>query len=701
MNHDTVREEKFVLREKHYKKLFENIPLPIFLIESCTLRILDINQAAITSYGYSREEFLDMTIKDIVPKEETTPVEDLFAGNWANLFHFGGWKHIKKDETIICTEIFAKNIDFKIKKARLIVVNDITNFYEVDKTLQLNSEIIESSEDAIISKTLDGVITSWNKGAEQMYGYSKLEILNKPISILIPPEKSGEFENIMSKIKNGEPIDHYQTTRLKKDGSRIFVSVSISSIKDKFNKIIGASTIARDITGLKHIDEEREIFIKKEMELKEQTEKIQHRLMFLSEASKIIFSSLDYETIIASIAGISVPFICDWCVVDLINEDKKIKRVAVVHSDADKKKYADQFQQIFKDVPKEATEVYQVMLAGKSKIISVASTGYFQDKKFNNEFISILNALGISSFLVVPLKSRNNVLGAMTLVMKEATRHFDEEDILFVEEIASRAATAIDNVMLYRDLQVINTELEQRVKRRTEQLEAANSELETFSYSVSHDLKAPLRAIEGFSRILLEEHAGDLNEEAKRLFNIVISNTSRMSQLIEDLLEFSKLTRIQMNRVRIDMMKLVKNVFNELKNFENGRNITLTLNNLSTAEVDPAMMRQVWINLIANSIKFTRTRDSAIIQIGTETSNGNNIYYIKDNGVGFDMKYSQNLFGVFQRLHRYKDFEGTGVGLALVERIVKRHGGRIWADAKLNEGASFYFTLEDTEVHNG
>ena len=153
-----------------------------------------------------------------------------------------------------------------------------------------------------------------------------------------------------------------------------------------------------------------------------------------------------------------------------------------------------------------------------------------------------------------------------------------------------------------------------------------------------------------------------------------------------------------MTKINIDMMKLVENIFNDLKNLENGRSITLSLNNLSPAEVDPSMIRQVWINLIANAIKFTRSRDSATIQIGNEIENGSKIYFIKDNGVGFDMKYSQNLFGVFQRLHSYKDFEGTGVGLALVERIIKRHGGRIWADAKLNEGASFYFTLGSKEI---
>lgn len=639
-----------------------------------------------------------MTIKDIRPEEDIPLLEEMVAAGSNKALHTAGWKHIKKDGSVIYTEIFASNVVFDDKKARLVVAKDITHLKELDDAFHLSSAIVESSEDAIISKTLDGVVTSWNEGAEQMYGYSKLEILNKSISIIIPPENSDEFNNIMDKIRKGERLDHYQTKRVKKDGSRIFVSVSISPIKDKFKRIIGASTIARDITRLKLMEEERDKLLKNEIKLREKSEKVGERLAFLSEASKILSSSLDYETILASIAGISVPFICDWCAIDLINENKKLKRVAVVHSDAKKKNYADQLQKIFEDIPEESTNVYEVMRTGKSIFSPVVSAEHFQHGEINIELLSIIQALGLSSLIVAPLKSRGKIFGAITLVMRESNRTYDEDDLSFIEEIANRAAIAIDNVMLYKDSQVLNAELEKRVKLRTEQLETAKNELETFSYSVSHDLKAPLRAIEGFSKLLLEEHAGSLNEEAKRLFNIVISNTARMSQLIEDLLEFSRVTRIQMTKINIDMMKLVENIFNDLKNLENGRSITLSLNNLSPAEVDPSMIRQVWINLIANAIKFTRSRDSATIQIGNEIENGSKIYFIKDNGVGFDMKYSQNLFGVFQRLHSYKDFEGTGVGLALVERIIKRHGGRIWADAKLNEGASFYFTLGSKEI---
>jgi PAS domain S-box-containing protein len=694
MDGSTFLGENNLTDESQYKLLFESIPLPVWIFELSTFKFLEVNKASIDFYGYSREEFLSMTIKDIRPEDEIPFLEDVLSANTDNSFQTAGWKHVKKDGSVIYMEIFVNDIIYDDKKARLILAKDITHLKELDDALHLTSAIVESSEDAIISKTLDGLVTSWNEGAERMYGYSKTEILNKSISILIPPENKGEFEQIMNKIRNGDPIDHYRTVRIKKNGSRINVSVSIAPIKDKFKRIVGASTIARDITNLKIVEGERDKLLNNEIELRKKSEKIQEQLAFLSEASKILSSSLDYETILASIAGISVPFISDWCAIDLLNDDKKIERVAVVHSDAKKKNYADKLHDMFDDIPMESTNVYEVTRTGKSKYFPSISLDYYDDKNTNLELLSVLKNLGLSSLIIVPLKSRNKILGAISLVMKESNRLYDEDDLLFAEEIASRAAIAIDNVILYKESQSINAELEKRVRQRTEQLEAANYELETFSYSVSHDLKAPLRAIEGFTKILLEEHSINFNDEAKRMFNIVVANTSRMSQLIEDLLEFSRITRVQMNKINIDMMKLVENVFTDLKNLEKGRNINLSLDNLTSADGDPSMIRQVWINLISNAIKFTRPKDSAMIHIGNEITNDSKIYFIKDNGVGFDMKYSNNLFGVFQRLHKYKDFEGTGVGLALVERIIKRHGGKVWADAKLNEGASFYFTLE-------
>ncbi|MCJ7819435.1 MAG: DUF3365 domain-containing protein, partial [Syntrophales bacterium] len=239
----------------------------------------------------------------------------------------------------------------------------------------------------------------------------------------------------------------------------------------------------------------------------------------------------------------------------------------------------------------------------------------------------------------------------------------------------------------------LNEELEQRVKRRTAQLEAANRELESFSYSVSHDLRAPLRAIDGFSRILLKDHADRLDAEGHRLLDIIRANTQNMGQLIDDLLAFSRLGRREVKAADLDMGTLVRNVVEELQNTPGDRTVEWDLKPLPAARADRALMHQVWVNLLGNALKFTRLKEAASIEVGCRPAGDEDIFYVKDNGVGFNMQFAHKLFGVFQRLHRYEEFEGTGVGLALVQRIVQRHGGRVWAEGQVNGGACFYFSL--------
>jgi signal transduction histidine kinase len=231
-------------------------------------------------------------------------------------------------------------------------------------------------------------------------------------------------------------------------------------------------------------------------------------------------------------------------------------------------------------------------------------------------------------------------------------------------------------------------ELEDKVSERT-------SELESFSYSVSHDLRAPLRAIHGFARILLEDHHNKMDPEAQRLLGVIDQNTRRMGQLIDDLLAFSRLGRQAISAERIDFNELTHSVVEEIRRAEGTRNghFEVQIDELRPAHGDPALLRQVISNLLQNAVKFTRGRPQARIEVGSIAEGHETIYYVRDNGAGFDPRYADKLFGVFQRLHSTEDFEGTGVGLAIVRRIVQRHGGRVWAEGQVNEGATFYFTL--------
>jgi PAS domain S-box-containing protein len=239
----------------------------------------------------------------------------------------------------------------------------------------------------------------------------------------------------------------------------------------------------------------------------------------------------------------------------------------------------------------------------------------------------------------------------------------------------------------------LNTELEDRVVKRTAQLEAANKELEAFSYSVSHDLRAPLRAIDGFSRIIVEDYAKKLDAEGKRLLNVIRANTQKMDELITDLLSLSRFTRNEMQFSRVDMSKLANSIYREIASPEVQKNFSFSVAAIPDVYCDHSLIRQVWINLISNAVKFTTPNDVHTIKIGSHFDNGMNIYSIKDSGVGFNPEYSHKLFGVFQRLHKAEEFEGTGVGLAIVQRIIHRHGGRVWAEGRVGEGATFFFSI--------
>jgi PAS domain S-box-containing protein len=239
----------------------------------------------------------------------------------------------------------------------------------------------------------------------------------------------------------------------------------------------------------------------------------------------------------------------------------------------------------------------------------------------------------------------------------------------------------------------LNEELEERVGERTAELRAANKELEAFSYSVSHDLRAPLRAIIGYSQFILEDYAVRLDAEGKRLLGVVCSEAQRMGQLIDDLLAFSRLGRQHLTPTDIDMTGLALSAFQTLLATNSAETPQLRIKTLSPMRGDSVMLRQVFINLLENAIKFTGKRKDAAIEVGGWVTQNENVYYVKDNGVGFDEKYSDKLFGVFQRLHTDNEFSGTGVGLALVQRIVLRHNGKVWAESKLGEGATFYFAI--------
>lgn len=330
--------------------------------------------------------------------------------------------------------------------------------------------------------------------------------------------------------------------------------------------------------------------------------------------------------------------------------------------------------------------------------------------------VAALVASGVHSYVVVPMIARGELIGALSFGGTSAP--FSAEQISIAQEAAAQFAIAITQARLHESVKCHAQELELRILERTRELvdahaklqgtnaelmkltaelKAANKELEAFSYSVSHDLRAPLRAIDGFSRIVLEDYASQLPEDGRTYLQDVRANTLQMGRLVDDLLTFSRLSRQPVNQLAVDSAQLVHQCFDELRRSQDGRHVEIRIGDLPPCQADPALLKQVWINLLANALKYTGKRESAVIEVGCQVNDGRRVYFVKDNGVGFDMRYAHKLFGVFQRLHRAEDYEGTGVGLAIVQRIIHRHGGQVWAEARIDHGAAFFFTLDSGE----
>jgi PAS domain S-box-containing protein len=528
---------------------------------------------------------------------------------------------------------------------------DITERKRMEEMRERLAAIVDSSDDAIISKDLNGIITAWNHGAEKVFGYCSAEVVGKPLLILMPPERRREEAEILARIQKNESVEHFETVRVRKDGTRIDVSVTISPIRDSSGAIVGASKITRDITERKRAED-----------------------VLASQAEELARSRAALET-----QTLMLQSVLDSMAEGLVAADENGKFILwnpaatrIVGMGAEdlppgewNSRYGVYLPDTLTPLPVEQNPLARA-IQGK---VSTAEIFVRNPELEEGVWLEISGG---------PLKSRDGSSRGGVVAFRDITQRKQDE----------------------QKIRQLNEELERRVVERTAQLEAANLELEAFTYSVSHDLRAPLRHIGGFSKILMEDFAADMPAEARVHLQRIEDGARRMGLLVDELLNLARVGRHALKLQPTSLISLVEEVVSLLQPETEGRAVSWKIAELPSAECDPILLKQVFQNLIANALKFTRTRERAVIEISQRQENGETVIAVSDNGVGFNMKYKDKLFGVFQRLHRAEDFEGTGIGLATVQRIVRKHGGRVWAEAQLDKGATFYFTLAAAESTN-
>jgi PAS domain S-box-containing protein len=528
---------------------------------------------------------------------------------------------------------------------------DITERKRAEEARGWLAAIVESSEDAIISKDLQGIITAWNRGAEKVFGYSTSEAIGKPMLMLIPAERANEESDILDRIRRGESVKHFETVRMRKDGTRVDISEAISPIQNARGVIVGASKIARDITDRKAAEQR---LAAQADELSRQTEELVHSQMALETQTLMlqsVLNSMAEGLVAADEAG---KFIL-W-------NPAATRIVGMGAENVPPGEWNAHYGVYMPDTVTPFPAEQNPLIRALHGEVSTAEMFLRNAEIEQGTWIEISGG---------PLKQKNGEQRGGVVAFRDITQRKKDE----------------------REIRKLNDELEEKVVQRTRQLEAANHELEAFTYSVSHDLRAPLRHIGGFSRILIEDFGPTMDPEARHHLQRIEEGTHRMGLLVDELLNLARVGRHTLSLQVTKLNAIIEEVVSLLQPEAAGRAVTWKISVLPAVKCDPVLIKQVFQNLIANALKFTRPRERAVIAIRHKKKNGQVVIEVCDNGVGFNMKYMDKLFGVFQRLHRAEDFEGTGIGLATVHRILHKHGERIWAEAELDKGAAFFFTL--------
>jgi PAS domain S-box-containing protein len=409
----------------------------------------------------------------------------------------------------------------------------------------------------------------------------------------------------------------------------------------------------------------------------------ERELEYLAAGGEILSSSLDYRITLANVAKLAVPMIADWCAVDVL-EEGRLERLALAHVDPEKVRWGYELHRKYPPDLEAPQGLAKVLRTGEPELHPEIPPELIEQAARSEEHLELIKQANIRSAMLVPLQGREGILGVLTFVSGEAGR-YGEESLLLAQALARRAGQAVENARLYESV-------ERLVEERTAELREANQELEAFSYSVSHDLRAPLRAIVATSAMLQEDYGVNLPEPALELLHRQAESARRLGILIDELLQLSRLARMPLERQWFDLSSMAEDVARELRSDGRCHDHRIQVQPGMRAFGDPRLLRVVLQNMLDNACKFS-PRDSEVA-LGSQVLDGDEVFFVRDRGIGFDMKYADKLFKPFERLVLDRDYPGTGIGLASVARIVRRHGGRIWAESEPGEGSTFFFVLD-------
>ena len=531
--------------------------------------------------------------------------------------------------------------------------------------------IIETSDDAIVAKDLQSTILSWNPAAERMFGYTAEEAVGQSIRIIIPPDRQDEEDAVLDRIRRGDRVDHYETIRQRKDGSRVAISLTVSPIRDDRGIVIGASKIARDITERKRAEQERE--------------REQRRVVFFARVAETLSRTLDYYETLKSIAALVVPDVADWCAVDVVQQDGELARLAVAHVDPAKVELANEVRRRYENPSAPYSVPYVIRTGTPALIPEVTDAMIVAAAQGDQERISMVRSLGLTSYLCVPMMSGGRVEGALTLATGESGRRYDQDDLLFAQDLAARAALAVENARSYDELQRAN-----RVK-------------DDFLGTLSHELRTPLNAILGYARIARGGMIAP--DQMPRALETIERNAAALTQMVEDILDVSRIVagKMRLDVQPVELPLVLHEAVETMTPAAEAKQIRIRPvvdPHVGPISGDPDRLRQIIWNLLSNAIKFTGKEGQ--IQIRLERVDSSVEITVSDTGIGIAPDLLPHIFERFRQGEggTSRQHSGLGLGLAIVKNLVELHGGTVSASSNgPGTGATFRVRLPVMIVH--